>query len=70
MRYTVIAKGMPIDQAESECRKAGARDIRVARSLGQLFCDLDDAQAATLGNLPGLVLSPIGKVSIPRTGGL
>jgi len=59
MRYSVIAKGLTPDQAESEIRKLGIREFKPARLLGQFFCELDAAQAKTLSLVSGLVLKQI-----------
>jgi len=59
MRYSIISKGLTAAQLESEAKKAGARDIRTTRLLGQIFCELDEAQVEKLAETPGLVLKPL-----------
>lgn len=59
MRYTVIAKGKPLSQVEVEVKKAGATNIRVAKLLGQIFCELDENQAKAIAQISGLSLKPI-----------
>lgn len=59
MRYTIIVKGLPLSQVESEVKKVGATNIRVAKLLGQIFCELDEKQAKTLSQVPGLLLKSI-----------
>jgi serine protease AprX len=59
MRYAVISKGLTLAQLEAEARRLGARDITMARLLGQVFCELDEAQVKALSAVPGLVIKPI-----------
>ena len=59
MRYAVISKGMTLAQLEAEVRRLGARDITTARLLGQVFCELDEAQAKVLSAVPGLVIKAV-----------
>ena len=59
MRYSIISKGLPPAQLEAEAIKAGARDIKRTKILGQIFCELDDAQADALAAVSGLVVKPI-----------
>ena len=59
MRYSVISKGMTSVQLEIELEKAGARNIRKTRLLGQLFCELDEAQAEQLSRVSGLKIKPV-----------
>jgi serine protease AprX len=59
MRYTIISKGLTLSQIEAEAKKVGAKDIRPTKLLGQIFCELDEAQAKVLAAVPGLVVKPI-----------
>jgi serine protease AprX len=59
MRYSIISKGLPLAQLEAEAIKAGAREIKRTKILGQIFCDLDEAQADALVAVPGLVVKPL-----------
>ncbi len=59
MRYAVIAKGLTLNQVETAMTKVGARDIVRAKLLGQIFCELDEAQAKALASVPGLAVRPI-----------
>ena len=59
MRYSIVSKGLPLSQLEAEAGKAGARDIKKAKLLGQIFCELDEAQAEQLARVPGLAVKPI-----------
>jgi len=59
MRYSVISKGLTQGQLETEARKIGARDIKPARLLGELFCELDEGQAEKLSRVTGLVVKPV-----------
>jgi len=42
MRYSVISKGLSIDQLETEAKKAGARNVTRTKLLGQVFCELEE----------------------------
>ena len=66
MRYAVISKGLSLEQIEIELIRAGARDIKKARLLGQLFCELDEGQAARLSQIPGLKVKPVKEVGSTR----
>jgi serine protease AprX len=59
MRYSVISKGLTKAQLENEAKKAGARDIRTTNLLGQIFCELDEAQAQLLAHTPNLKIKPL-----------
>lgn len=61
MRYSVISKGLSPAQLETELKKVGARDIVRTRLLGHIFCELDEAQAKTLSEVPGVVVKPVQK---------
>ena len=41
MRYSIVSKGLTSDRLEAEAKKAGARNIKATRLLGQIFCELD-----------------------------
>jgi serine protease AprX len=59
MRYAIVSKGMSMGQMEARIKGVGGRDIRHARLLRQLFCELTDDQARRLSREPGLVLKPV-----------
>ncbi len=59
MRYAIVSKGLTITQVEAEVKKVGAKDIREAKHVGELFCELDEGQASTLAKVPGLVVKPV-----------
>jgi serine protease AprX len=59
MRYSVISKGLSIDQLETEAKKAGARNVTRTKLLGQVFCELEEEQAQRLSRIPGLSMKPI-----------
>jgi serine protease AprX len=59
MRYAIIAKNISTDQLELELRKAGATNVTRTKLLGQLFGELDEAQAKSLKAVPGLVIKPV-----------
>lgn len=63
MRYAVISKGLSLDELQRECIKVGAANLRVAEYLKQVFCDLDEAQAEKLRQVPGLAVKSVGQVS-------
>jgi len=56
MRYSIVSKGLTSDRLEAEAKKAGARNIKAARLLGQIFCELDREQAERLAQTPGLAV--------------
>lgn len=59
MRYSIISKGLPPVQLEAEAIKAGARDIKRTKILGQIFCEFDEAQADALAAVSGLAVKLI-----------
>jgi len=59
MRYAVISKGLTREELEAQARKAGAKEIRETKLLGELFCELDEEQARALSRVPGLVVKPV-----------
>lgn len=59
MRYAIISKGLTPERIEAEARKAGARDFKSTKLLGQLFCEMDEGQAQALAQVPGLVVKPV-----------
>ncbi|KTB48989.1 Subtilase family [Dehalogenimonas alkenigignens] len=56
MRYAIIPKGKSLTDIEVEAKKIGARNLKKAEVIGQVFCELDQAQAEKLAAVPGLVL--------------
>jgi serine protease AprX len=66
MRYSVISKGLTQSQLETEARKIGARDIRPAQHVGQVFCELDDWQARKLSQIPGLQVKPVKEFRVSQ----
>ncbi len=56
MRYAIVSKGMPLDRIETEIKKVGGRDISKTNLLRQVFCEMDEEQAKTLGKVPGLAV--------------
>jgi len=59
MRYSVISKGLTQSQLETEARNIGAKDIKPAKLVGQVFCELDDGQVRRLSQIPGLQVKPV-----------
>lgn len=65
MRYVVIARGLPLGDVESECRRLGGKNIKVARAAKQVFCELEAAAADRLAETPGLVVKVSKEVRPP-----
>ncbi len=59
MRYAIVSRGLSRDRLEAEALKVGAEEIRTARLLNQVFCELDDEQAEALSRIPGLTVKPV-----------
>ena len=59
MRYAIVSKGKSLNEIEAEARRAGASNVKAAKLLGQVFCDLDESQAKALAAVPGLVVKPV-----------
>jgi serine protease AprX len=59
MRYSIVSKGLTQSQLEAEAKKAGARNIKATRLLGQIFCELDREQAERLGRISGLAVKAL-----------
>jgi len=56
MRYAIISKGLTLEQLEVEANKVGAGDIKEAKLLNQIFCELNESQVDALSKVPGLVV--------------
>ena len=67
MRYAIISKGLELKQMESECRRLGAENIRLAPAMRQLFCDLGPEAMHRLLRTPGLAVKPIKTVKVEET---
>lgn len=59
MRYTIVSRGLSLQQMEAEVLKAGATGVKKTRLLNQLFCELTPEQAAALSRVPGLVMKAV-----------
>jgi len=59
VRFAVTSNVLSLTQIEAEALKVGAKDIREASRLNQLFCELDEEQAEQLAQRPGVVVKPI-----------
>jgi serine protease AprX len=59
VRFAITSNVLPLTQLEAEALKVGAKDIRVASRLNQLFCELDEKQAEKLSEKSGVVVKPI-----------
>jgi len=66
MRYAVISKGLSLSQIEAEALRAGAKSVRKAELLGQVFCDLEEEQARRLAIVPGLVVKPVKRMELAQ----
>jgi len=53
-----MSKSLDVGQIESTVKGAGAEDIIVAKHVGEVFCDLDEAQAEALSK-SNLDVSPV-----------
>lgn len=63
MRYAVISKGLGPSQIEAECLKVGAKNIRTASLMGQVFCELEPEAVPRLKLVPGLQVKEIKDVT-------
>ncbi len=61
MRYSVISKGLTILELQTEVKRCGGRNLRVAAASKQIFCDLDDSSVTKL-RAAGCSVSKIGGV--------
>jgi len=59
LRFAITSNVLSLTQLEAEALKAGAKDIKAASRLNQLFCELDEEQAEQLAQRPGVVVKPI-----------
>lgn len=62
MRYSVISKGLPLGQLQTEVTRCGGRNIKVASASKQVMCDLDDTGVAALRSVPGLAVKKLGVI--------
>jgi len=59
VRFAITSSVLSLTQLEAEALKVGAKDIRAASRLNQLFCELDERQAEQLAGKAGIVVKPI-----------
>ncbi len=59
MRYALVSKGLSLDRLEAEAKKVGARNLKKAEVIGQVFCELDQVQADKMAAVPGMALKPL-----------
>jgi serine protease AprX len=59
MRYSLITKGLTVDQVIKEAEKAGAKNITRTKLLNGVFCDIDERQAEKLARISGLKIKPL-----------
>ena len=59
MRYSIVSKGLSLPQLEAEALKVGAKGVKTARLLNQVFCELDDSQVKKLAQVPSLKVKPL-----------
>jgi len=63
MRYAIILKGMPLNEAEGKLKSVGAWNIKTMPAMRQIFCDLDPEQAAALSTAAGIKVKEVKRVS-------
>lgn len=61
-RYSVISKGISMDEMQAAVQRYGGRNIKVVMSVQQIMCDLEPLGLAGLSAMPGLVVKTIGQV--------
>jgi len=66
MRYAVISKGLTTEEMQQECLKAGARNLKIATYVKEIFCDLDQTQVQRLTQVPGLAIKSLSQVTIEQ----
>jgi len=54
MRYALISKILPIDKLTEEATRIGAKNVKVAKLVNEVFCELDEDQIASLSKIPGI----------------
>ena len=54
MRYAIVSKSMAIAEAKAAAIKVGAKDIREAKLINQIFCELTDEQVERLSKVQGI----------------
>lgn len=59
MRYSITSARLNLEQIEAEAAKVGARNVRKAPLLEQLFCELDEGEARKLSSVPGLKVKAV-----------
>ena len=59
MRYSITLKNISKEKMELELKRVGARDVTRTKLLSQVFCELDEAQAKRLADVPGLKVKPL-----------
>ena len=59
MRYSITVKNISKERLELELKRVGARDVTRTKLLGQVFCELDEAQAKRLTDIPGIKVKPL-----------
>lgn len=64
MRYAIISKGLTANELIIEANKAGAKNIKGTKLLGQVFCELTEGQVNTLAKVPGLAIKPLKQVRL------
>ena len=62
MRYAVISKDLKPDRLELEINKAGGSDIVKTKLLGHVFCEMDEAQAESLAQVPGVMVKAYQRI--------
>lgn len=62
MRYAVVSKGLTLSQLQDEVRRYGGRNLKIAPASKQVFCDLDDAGAEKISQLPNTRVKKLAQV--------
>lgn len=62
MRYSVISKGLSLSQLQAAVQSCGGRNLKVATSSMQVFCELDGAGLAKIKTMPNLVVKGLGTI--------
>jgi len=61
-RYSVVSKGLTVEQIAAAVRQGGGKDIKSSPLVRQVFCTLEASQAAAIDLLPGLSVKKLKKV--------
>lgn len=62
MRYCIVSKGLGLSAIQAEVIRFGGKNIKLAPTINQLFCDLDTDAAAKLANILGLAVKQVSEI--------